>query len=393
MDTNKKQEYVAKTFAGLEEVLKTELTKLGAENVNIAKRAVTFIGDKEMLYKANLCLRTALRILVPVVDFNAKNEEEFYQKIKRHHWEKYLSANHTFAIDCVIGRSEIFTHNHYMALKAKDAIVDRFNEKYNARPSIDLKNPQLRIHVHINEDKCSISLDSSGDTLNKRGYRSRTDIAPLNEVLAAGMILLANWNDETTFLDPMCGSGTILIEAAMIAMDMAPCISRKEFGFENWNDFDADIWEKVRNDAKRNSHNPKNLIIGNDISKKAVAIAKQNIENANLQKYIKIANRTFQEFEPEQENITIVTNPPYGERIVVEEIEKLYAEIGDTLKKKYKGCSAWILSGSTEGLKSIGLHPSKKLKLINGAIECKFHRYDMYSGSIKQKKAESNNIE
>lgn len=385
-NVGKKFELIAKTFAGLEEVLADELKSIGGEDISTGKRVVNFMGDLEAMYKANLYSRTALRILKPIFSFTARNEDEFYLKMKRFKWYSIFGLNDTFAIDCVIPYSDYFNHSHYMALKTKDAIVDQFSDKFQKRPSIDVDHPSMRIHVFIQNNNVSISLDSSGSSLNRRGYRGRTDIAPLNEVLAAGMLLLSGWKGNKTFIDPMCGSGTILIEAAYIATNTPAGLNRPEFGFQLWKDFDRELWEGLLDEAHKAIKKPEVEVIGSDSSRRALKIAEENIKNAGFKKRIKLASRPIQTFEPPEVDGFVVTNPPYGERMPDEKIFELYADIGERFKHKFTGYTAWLLSSNINALKKIGLRPSKKITLYNGALECKYLKYELYSGSRKQKK-------
>ncbi len=375
---------VAKTFKGLEDVLAEELNQLGALNVNKVVRAVEFEGNKELLYKANFHLRTALRILKPIAEFEATNEQELYDEIKKIDWEQYFKIKNTFAVDSVV-YSRLFSHSKYVALKIKDAIVDQFRDKYGKRPYVELDDPDVRISVHISEHKCSILLDSSGDSLHKRGYRIKTNKAPLNEVLAAGMILLSGWDKQSDFIDPMCGSGTLLIEAAMIAYNIPPGIYKKKFGFETWLDFDADLFEEIYEEE----HEEKKFegkIMGSDVSEIAIRIAKENIDNAALNKKISLTVKPIENYNPpDDKKGFVVTNPPYGERMKKNEINSFYKVLGDRFKQSYQGYHIWLISNNFDAIKNIGLHPSKKMTLYNGALECKFLEYSIYKGSIKSK--------
>ena len=379
-------ELLAKTLYGLEEVLAKELQNLGAEKIAILKRAVSFTGDKKLLYQANLHLRTALKILMPIHSFKINATPDLYKGVQKINWSKYMNVDDTLTVDPVVN-SQIFNHSGFVALKTKDAIVDQFRQKFNQRPSVDTQHPKLRINVHISNNKCTISIDSSGESLNKRGYRSRGSIAPMNEVLAAGMILLTEWNRTGLFIDPMCGSGTILIEAAMLAYNIAPGIIRKEFAFEHWQDFDSSLWQKVLEEAKQQQISPHKSnckIIGGDSSRRAIDIAKENILNSTLNKVISIKSIAFEKHLPDASKGIIVTNPPYGERLKTDNINAFYKTIGDNLKQNFKGFEAWILSSNKEAIKKIGLRPSKKTILFNGALECKLLKYDLYAGSKKK---------
>lgn len=378
-----KYKMIAKTFVGLEGVLAKELKDLGAEEVTVLKRAVSFAGDKKMMYKANFNLRTALRILKPVFSFQASDNDQLYKAIYDFDWSKYIKLGHTIAIDAVVN-SKYFNNSQYVELKVKDAIVDQFRERIGKRPSVDLENPSIRINIHISEDNCDVLLDSSGDSLHKRGYRVSTDIAPLNEVLAAGMIMLSGWEGKTDFVDPMCGSGTLLIEAALIAMGIPPGIYRKRFGFENWLDFDPDLFcEVTEDDSSTKDFNCE--IVGSDISPKAIQIARTNLRNASLHNKVKLNVCSFEETSGAsfQHKGLLVTNPPYGERMRKTNIFSFYKAVGDHLKKEYTGFDAWIISSNFDALKYFGLHPDKTYTLYNGALECKFQRFLLYAGSRK----------
>ena len=372
---------VAKTFAGLELVLADELKAIGAESISVERRAVSFWGNQELLYKANFCLRTALKILKPVAEFDVTKREQLYNLAKKVVWTDYLALGKTFAIDSTI-QSEIFVNSMYASLKVKDAIADHFRDATGKRPSVNTIDPDIRINVYLMGNHCILSLDSSGESLHKRGYRVGQGEAPLNEVLAAGMILLSGWHGEKNFLDPMCGSGTLLIEAAMIAQGIPPGIYRKSFGFERWPDFNEKLFGDIYNAEYETEFDGK--IAGSDISAKDISIAKANIKNAGLSKKIEVEIKDIRTLEPPFANGIIITNPPYGERIKPQSISELYTSIGNTLKNKFTGFEAWIISGSVDGLKSIGLKPSKKIELFNGAIACSYRCYNLFEGSRKQ---------
>jgi len=372
---------VAKTFAGLEQVLADELKVLGAESISVERRAVSYWGDQELLYKSNFCLRTALKILKPVAEFDVTKREQLYNLTKKVVWTDYLALGKTFAIDSTV-QSDIFVNSMYASLKVKDAIADYFREATGKRPSVNTVDPDIRINVYLMGNHCILSLDSSGESLHKRGYRLGQGEAPLNEVLAAGMILLSDWRGEKDFLDPMCGSGTLLIEAAMIAKGMPPGIYRKSFGFERWPDFNDKLFAEIYNAEYETEF--KGKILGFDISAKSIAIAKANIKNAGFSKKVEVEVKDVRTLEPPFENGIIITNPPYGERIKPQSIFELYTSIGNTLKNKFAGYEAWIISGSVDGLKSIGLKPSKKIELFNGAIACSYRCYSLFQGSRKQ---------
>lgn len=375
----------AKTFKGLEDVLYEELKNLGAQNLIKGNRAVEFEGDKALMYRANFHLRTALRILKPIAEFKISNEHELYDAIQTIDWSSYFDLKDTFAVDSVV-HSNNFSHSKYVALKVKDAIVDQFRSKFKKRPYVDTDNPSLRISVHISHDQCTVSLDSSGESLHKRGYRIKTNKAPLNEVLAAGMILLSGWDKKSVFIDPMCGSGTLVIEAAMMAHNIPPGMYRESFGFETWNDFDADLLESIYEEDIPDV-NAEIRILGSDVSEIAIRIAKENIENANLKRKIDLLIKPIENYNPpSEESGIVITNPPYGERIKKNEINSFYKLLGDRFKNKYSGFEVWLLSSNFEAIKHIGLKPTQKLTLFNGPLECKFLNYSIYQGSKKSKK-------
>ncbi len=375
---------LAKTFFGFEDILATELRNLGAMKVEKGTRSVSFEGDKGFMYKANLCLRTALKILKPITKFFIRNEKDYYQKLYDFAWEKYFSVNQTFAVSVTL-QTEMFNHSQYVALRAKDAIVDRFRDKTNKRPNVDTLHPDLQIHIHIQKNEIIVSLDSSGASLHQRGYRAATNIAPINEVLAAGILLLSGWDGQTDFLDPMCGSGTFLIEAAMIACNIPANIHRKEFAFEKWNDYDADLFETIFESCLKKTREFHHQIMGYDKAPSAVAKAKENLKNANLSEYVEVSQKNFFETrkETKESPLHIVFNPPYNERLQID-VQQFYESIGNTLKNGYPNTDAWFITSNLEALKYVGLHPSRKIKLFNGKLESKLLNYKMYEGSKKQ---------
>jgi len=375
---------IAKTFFGFEEILAKELQTLGAQNVEQGVRMVSFMGDKGFMYKANLSLRTALKILKPIYFFKANNEQALYKGILGVNWSKYINANQTFVIDTTV-HSEYFNHSEFVSQKCKDAIVDQFRERTGSRPSIDKAYPDLRINIHIDKDQVSVALDTSGNSLNQRGYRTATNIAPINEVLAAGILLLSGWEGQGYFLDPMCGGGTFLAEAAMIACNIPANINRREFAFEKWNDWDNELFDQIMNSLLKKVTEFRYSIKGYDKAPSAIAKAKANIKNANLEEYITIEERNFFDTEKESEGkLHIVFNPPYDERLDIH-MEEFYKNIGDTLKKNYPGTNAWFITANLEALKFVGLKPSRKIKLFNGSLEARLVKYEMYEGSKRTK--------
>ena len=379
-------EMIAKTFMGLEPVLANELTQLGAKNVQVGRRMVSFTGDKEMMYRANFQLHTAIRILKPIKHFKALSADDVYEGVKDIDWTEYLSLDKTFAVDSVVF-SEEFRHSKFVAYKVKDAIVDQFREKTGNRPNISVSNPDMRLHIHIAEDQCTLCLDSSGESLHRRGYRQESVEAPLNEVLAAGMILMTGWRGETDFIDPMCGSGTLLIEAALIARNMAPGLFRKEFAFEKWPDFDADLFDKIYNDDSQEREFAHH-IYGYDVDIKAVNTARLNVKAAGLTSDITVEEQDFKNFTQPKEKSIMVTNPPYGERISTSDLLGTYKMIGERLKHQFTGNEAWVLSYREECFSQIGLKPSIKIPLFNGSLECEFRKYQMFDGKMSDFRGE-----
>jgi putative N6-adenine-specific DNA methylase len=381
---------IAKTIFGLEEILSQELQRLGAKDVEIHNRAVSFIGDKGFMYKANLCLRTALRVLVPFATFKVTDEKSLYIGMQSINWEEYLDVSDTIAIDTVLS-TDLFTHSQYISQKAKDAIVDQFRLKFDARPSVDLDKPTIRVNLHIHNDVCTVSLDSSGESLHKRGYRDKTNLAPINEVLAAGLVLLTGWDKRTNFIDPMCGSGTILIEAALIANNIPPGYFREEYGFERWKKFrpfDEELWNTIFDAAVNKITNHDQKILGGEISSNVAKKAKENIKNAKVDDVVSIKNVDMKDFEVPSGRGVVIINPPYGERMVKDNIDELYKMMGDTFKKNFSGYDCWILSSNMEAFKQVGLRPSRKIALFNGQLECRFMKYEMYAGTKKIHKLE-----
>ena len=378
---------LAKCFFGFEAILAKELRDLGAQNVKEGVRSVSFVGDKGFMYKANLSLRTALRILVPVFEFRADNEEELYRKLNQLPWDRFLDVSGTLAVSSTVVGST-FKHSHYVTLRTKDAIVDYFRTKMHKRPNVDLRHPDVLFHIHIHENECVVSLDSSGESLHKRGYRSETNIAPINEVLAAGLILMTGYSGSVHFIDPMCGSGTILIEAAMIACNIPAGIHRKEFGFEKWKDYDAEMFGLIHGSLLKRVRNASHEIIGFDKAPSAIRKAEENIRNASLQEFIRLERKNFfREPKPVEGDALLLFNPPYGERLNID-VEEFYGQIGDSLKQNYPQTTAWIITSDFDkGVKSVGLRSSRKVKVFNGKLECRFVKYEMYAGSKKGHKS------
>ncbi|WP_296384838.1 THUMP domain-containing protein [Winogradskyella sp.] len=377
---------VAKTLFGFEDILAKELTQLGAIRVDKGVRNVSFEGDKGFMYKANLGIRTAIKILKPIKSFRVTREDDLYKNVKNMKWENYLKATGSLAVDATVHNS-VFTHSQYTALKTKDAIVDRFRDIDGTRPDVDLRFPDLKINVHIDRQRCTISLDTSGESLHRRGYKTATNIAPINEVLAAGLIMMSGWDGQTDFMDPMCGSGTMLAEAAMIACNIPPNLMRKEFAFERWNDWDVELFEKIEESLLKKTRDFHHKIMGYDKSPSAIAKAKENIKNAHLDEFVHIQHEDFFKTQKSgSDKLHMVFNPPYGERLENLNVEEFYGNIGTTLKHGYANTNAWLITSNLEALKFVGLRPSRKIKVFNAKLEARLVKYEMYEGSKKAKK-------
>lgn len=386
---------VAKTIYGLEEVLIAELRKIGARDIEQHAAAVSFTGDKGVMYKANLYLRTALRILVPIVQFEVENEEDVYDGIMAINWEEYMGVDDTLGIDCVLS-TQLFVHSLYIAQKAKDAIADQFRNKYDKRPDVNLENPTLRINMRIQGNVCTVNLDSSGESLHKRGYRDKINLAPINEVLAAGLVLMSGWNKYSTFIDPMCGAGTILIEAALIAANIPPGYYKEDFGFMRWQRYlayDEDLWQKIYEAALEKITEERPQILGGEISPNVVRKAKENLKVAKVDDMVQIRECDMREFDAPPGGGIVIVNPPYGERMDKDNLEELYKSIGDTFKQRFSGYDCWIISSNPEAFKHVGLRPSRKIKVFNGQLECRFMKYEMYRGTKRIHKLQGNNQE
>lgn len=376
---------IAKTHAGLEEVLADELREMKASGVEVLRRAVAFDGDKALMYKACYTLRTALRVLYPVARFSALNDRKLYDNVRQLPWHSWLSPDKTFAVDAVIS-GRVFNHSQYVALKTKDAVADYFRDRLGSRPNVDTDKPDLRLHVHVNEDQVNLYFDASGDSLHKRGYRIITDKAPINEVLAAGLIKLSRWDGRQPFVDAMCGSGTIPIEAAMMAMNIPAGYFRKYFGFMGWNDFDPALWKSIRDEADSRITEAEGPIMASDNSNRALDIARKNLEHARLHKDIKLFRKNIENLLPPAGPGVLIINPPYGERLPEKDIIALYKMIGNSLKQNFRGYKAWVISSDFHALKFVGLKPSKKYTVFNGPLECRFVCYDVFDGSYSEHK-------
>ena len=374
-----KEKFVAKTYAGLEQILKEELEQLGAENCRIGTRAVEFEGDMSMLYRANYFCRFALRILWNVHQFTFRDNNQFYEEIYKYPAEEIMSVHNTLAFNVTMS-GNMFKTPLYAALLAKDAVCDRFREKFDERPSVNKDNPDIQFNIHIFNNNAALYLDASGESLHKRGYRVSSHPAQISEVVAAAMVKLSGWKHDCDLIDPMCGSGTILIEAAMSALNIPAGFYREKYGFFNWKNFDRKLWEKIVNEADIKDDVPINFY-GSDISTRFIGMAKANVQEARLSDFVQLQRCAMSESAPKRTPAYLIFNPPYGERLDMEDIEDFYKQIGNSLKQKFAGCTAFLISSNMEAVKRIGLHPSKKTTLYNGALECKFLRYDLYAGS------------
>ena len=379
MNTGSKFPLIAKTISGLEEVLSRELESLGAGEIMKMNRAVSFSANPAMMYKVNYTCRTALRILKPLFHFEIREQKDLYDQIHDFAWEDLIGEEQTIAIDAVISFT-VFTNSKFVAQKAKDAIVDRLREKTGKRPSVDLENPDLKINVHLFKDSCSVALDSSGQSLHRRGYRQSTGPAPINEVLAAGLLGLSDWDVSIPLFDPMCGSGTLLIEAAMLAKQIPAGYFRREWGFMKWRDFDAALWEKVKTESNPLISGLKLHLHGSDRAERAIESARENLRFTNLYNDISLEVKSFEESVPPFEKGYIISNPPYDERLKIEDSLAFYKMIGDTLKRKYAGYTAWLISSDVDTIKFIGLRPSRRIPVFNGPLDCRFVKFDLYAG-------------
>jgi putative N6-adenine-specific DNA methylase len=379
---------IAKTLAGLENVLADELRQLGAANVQVQKRAVAFEGEMEILYKANLWCRAAISILKPVFDFTFEGQQQYYDYLREYNWSEIFSVDKTIAIHAIAFESE-FTNTHFLSQRTKDAVVDHFMEKTGKRPSVDIDDPQIKISIHINRNKCSVSLDSSGAPLFKRGYRRKNVSAPLNEVLGAGLIMLSGWDRQSPFYDPMCGSATFSIEAGMMAMNMAPSIFRRSFSFRNWNEYDDNLWENLREEARNAQRNTMPDIFTSDINNQSMDAARQNLMEAGLLGRVKLEKRDFFQSKPSHDSGMVIINPPYGVRLQNENLKEYYQNLGTALKHNYSGFKAWILSPDKLLTHQIGLRHTFQQVVFNGPMECKFLGYDLYRGTKKFHKSDN----
>ena len=377
--------FVAKTLYGLEAVLAEELVSLGASDIERVNRAVAFSGDKNLLYRVNYYSRTALSVLMHIADFRISSKDDLYRGGSKIDWSRYLDPDDTFSIVSVVN-SRYFNHTGYPGLILKDSIADYFRKKWGRRPSVDTADPRILLNLHISNDIVTVSIDSSVVPLFKRGYRQEQAVAPLNEVLAAGILLLSGWKATTSLKDPMCGSGTIPIEAGLLACNIPPGIFRHSFGFQRWKDYDEKLFAEIKHEADIKIVSSAVKISGSDISEKAVAQARANVAKAGLQDVVSLDIADFKNLKSAEENGFIFLNPPYGERLLPAETDSLYSMIGSTLKHNFPGATAWLITSNKESLKQIGLKPAEKHSLFNGALECILLKYEMYSGTKKKLK-------
>ncbi len=375
---------IGKTFSGLENLLMEELQDIGIKKPTPIIRGVAFKAHLEDIYRINYCCRYALRFLVEIRSFQAIHEDMLYQGVRKIAWDDLLNVKQTFAVYANVVKSNI-SHSHYAALKAKDAIVDYFREKYGLRPSVDKLHPEISIHLYIHNNQCMVSLDSSGEALFKRGYRKSATAAPLNEVLAAGMVALSDWKKDQPLFDPMCGSGTIPTEAAMKANNIPSGFFRSEFGFMHWGNYNKRIWADIKHEADQHILHDNLNIHCSDINKMAIDICRKNFKAAGLERKINLAHADFFKKKLELNNGILIINPPYGERMNLESTDELYNQLGNVLKQNYSGNTAWILSSDMKALKHIGLHAERKIKLFNGPLECRFIKLSLYESSRKKK--------
>jgi putative N6-adenine-specific DNA methylase len=379
------ENYIAKTFQGLEEVLADELHALGAVKIQLLKRAVAFECDKLTLYKANMALRTALHILHPIAVERVRNQDELYRVVRSLNWMRWFKNEQTYAVRAIVNNAESFNNPLFVALKTKDAIADQFREITGERPNVDKENPDIEVYVHIFGNQCTISIDSSGRSLHRRGYRIGGHAAPLNEILAAGMVLLSGWDRESPLVDFMCGSGTIITEAALIAANKAPNLKRKKFGFHYWKNFDEQLFEQAKNELIAAEREWDHWIYGSDIDSRAVREARENVVNAGVDDMVRLSVADLRERPAPQGPGVVIINPPYGERLRPDDLEALYKSIGDCMKQKYAGYTAWMLSSNPDATKKVGLRPAQRLVLYNGALECRFLKYELYAGTGEPK--------
>jgi len=376
---------VSKTTFGFEHGVAKEFEQLGLTDIEIHNRAVSGVGTLKELYALNYCSRLSLRILVPILNCTVTSQQSLYDAVMSINWSNYISTNSKIAIDSSQNQSE-FNNTMFISVKAKDAIVDQLRTASGDRPSVDIDNPDLRINIHIFKEQCTISLDSSGHSLHKRGYRNATVKAPLNEVLAAGLIFLSEWDCTVPFIDPMCGSGTIAIEACMLAKNIPAGYFTDGYSFFKWKNYDKQIWQDMVDEANAKIVDLKTKIVAMDVAKTSYEAAKENIEEAGLAEDIELIRMNFFDYANTFTEGILVINPPYGERLSIDDVQEFYAEMGDTFKQHYKGMSAFIITSNPDGYKSVGLKTSKKMIVFNGGVECRFFKYDMYDGTKKFKK-------
>lgn len=373
--------FVAKTFAGLEPLLLKELEELGAVNCQLMSRSVAFEGPFELLYRVNYFSRLALRVLWRQAAFSFGSNRQFYEHLFDFPAEKFLKKDGTMAVHAT-NVDSIFKTPLFASVLAKDAICDRFRDLYDQRPSVDKEDPDVQFHLHIYKDQAQLFLDSSGESLHKRGYKVRNHPAPINEVVAAAMVKMSGWQADCDFIDPMCGGGTLLVEAAMQALNIPAGFYRRHFGFFEWKNFDLALWKQIKREASIKDDVPVNFY-GSDINAGFLEIARSNIAKARLQDFITLERKDMLSSPAAATPALVMFNPPYGERLDVEDMNGFYASIGDALKQKFPGCRAFMISSDIEALKHVGLKPTKKCVMYNGPLECRFVSYELFSGDRK----------
>lgn len=376
---NEKRRYFATVARGLEEIAAKELEKLGAVDIHSDFTGVHFRGNQALLYKINLWSRIIFRVLMPIADVKSYNAEQLYQNVYNFNWEDYLQIDDTFAIICT-GSNKNLNHTHFTALQIKNAIVDRQRKQTGKRSNIDTENPNILINAHIEDTRCTLSLDSSGESLHRRGYRPAMGIAPLKETLASALLELAEWQPSLPFLDPLCGSGTLPIEAALKGLNIAPGLYRKKFGFQRWKDFDAELWEELLTEAKTSQLSQLPApIFGSDRDFDILQQARINTKYCHLEKHIQLIQKDLFQIEAPANNGIIICNPPYGKRLgEVEELGEFYKLLGDVFKQRFKGWTAYVLTGNKELAKRIGLKASRRIPVHNGSIPCTLLKYELY---------------
>lgn len=382
-----------KTLYGFEDILQDELKELGYDKTEKLNRAVQVKGDWEDVYRLNYRCRLAISVLVEVASFYIQKEKDLYDEAKKIDWTSFFEMEKTFAVKGAVF-SNLFTHTQYPFLLVKDAIADVFREKFDARPNVNIKAPQVMFDVYIKEKSVTVSLNTSGIPLFQRGYRQEVGEAPMNEVLAAGLLRLANWDKKSPLIDPMCGSGTLAIEAALLAADIPSMVERQHYAFKNFKSFDPEAWEKVQNEVNRRPVDLGFKIFASDIDAGMLQKAKRNSRMAPIGNMISFTLKDVFELEPPSEKGLLICNPPYGERMGEDEdISELYQKLGDAFKNSFVGYDCWVISSNMDAIKSVGLKASKKVKVFNGNLECSFREFKVFEGSKKIKKPSDNDGE